>query len=68
MIIDLADLAVPADSWTWSKEEEKIGNFPELAWELKRIWKVQTSCDWSYGNHYDETQGLLSRSEESCII
>ena len=34
--------AVPADSRTWSKEGEKIEKYTELAWELRRIWKVQS--------------------------
>ena len=38
----IIDVAVPADSRTWSKEEEKIDKYTELAWELRRIWKVQT--------------------------
>ena len=38
----IIDVAVPADSPTWSKEEEKIDKYTELAWELRRIWKVQT--------------------------
>ena len=38
----IIDVAVPADSRTWSKEEEKIDKYTELAWELRRMWKVQT--------------------------
>ena len=38
----IIDVAVPADSRTWSKEEKKIDKCTELAWELRRIWKVQT--------------------------
>ena len=38
----IIDVAVPADSRTWSKEEEKIDKYTELAWELRRIWKVET--------------------------
>ena len=39
----IIDVAVPADSRTWNKEEEKIHKYTELAWELRRlIWKVQT--------------------------
>ena len=30
--------------------------------------KGSTSCDWSFGNHYHETQGLLSKNEDSCIF
>ena len=38
----IIDVAVPADSRTWSKEEEKIDKYKDLAWELRRIWKAQT--------------------------
>ena len=38
----IIDVAVPADSRTWIKEEEKTDKYTELAWELRRIWKVQT--------------------------
>ena len=38
----ITDVIVRADSRTWSKEEEKIDKYTELAWELKKIWKVQT--------------------------
>ena len=38
----IIDVAVPADSRTWSKEEENIDKYTELAWELRRTWKVQT--------------------------
>ena len=38
----IMDAAVPADSRTWSKEKEKIDKYTELAYELKRILRVQT--------------------------
>ena len=38
----IIDIAVPGDSRTWAKEEEKIDKYEELAWELRRIWNMQT--------------------------
>lgn len=38
----LIDDANPDDSWVWSKEDEKVDKNNDIAWELKRIWKVKT--------------------------
>ena len=57
----IIDVSVPADARTWSKEEEKIDKYTELAWELRRIWKVQSRVvpvvNWGFkfGNHYHKT-------------
>nr|XP_054768418.1 uncharacterized protein LOC129275996 [Lytechinus pictus] len=38
----IIDIAIPGDRRAWRKEEEKIQKYNDLAWELRRIWKVKT--------------------------
>ncbi|XP_063955404.1 uncharacterized protein LOC135154101 [Lytechinus pictus] len=38
----IIDIAIPGDCRAWRKEEEKIQKYNDLAWELRRIWKVKT--------------------------
>ncbi|XP_063956582.1 uncharacterized protein LOC135154374 [Lytechinus pictus] len=38
----IIDIAIPGDCRAWRKEEEKIQKYNDLAWELRRVWKVKT--------------------------
>ena len=38
----LIDIAVPGDIRVEEKEQEKVDKYRNLAWKLKRLWKVNT--------------------------
>lgn len=38
----IIDIAIPSDTRVEKKEEEKIGKYQELAFELGRLWEVRT--------------------------
>ena len=38
----IIDVAVPGDARVELKEKEKIDKYPDLAKELRKLWKVKT--------------------------
>ena len=38
----IIDVAVPGDARVKLKEKEKIDKYPDLAKELRKLWKVKT--------------------------
>ena len=36
----LTDIAVPGDKRTELKKQEKIDNYSELSWEMKKVWNL----------------------------
>ena len=46
----IIDIGVPGDFNVVRKEDWKVEKYQDLAFEVKRIHHVETSCDWSSRN------------------
>ena len=44
----IIDVACPFDTRVKDKEQEKIENYQNVKWELKRIWKLPSDCGASH--------------------
>ena len=58
------DIAIPGDIRVVQKEDEKIGKYKELVFEINRLCNVKTSdtnSNWCNRNNINEAYSILGR-------